>query len=441
MKKYLLILVLMCLCMLTSCCNYPDNSTDKPEDNVNCEKNPEHESCLEEPIDDTNKKYTEITVDEKIFFDSYEHTWIRNNPLYGVFQFGFTKMVSLPEIMFSEISDKYIAIYVDNAYMEVLNYEFSKEREEEYKNAIDKQDDKWNFYLALKNCRKAFEDSMWYYKDDEFIAETNITYGEAKDAYLVPTYGYQLYYDIISNDENKMYTYKGLEINRDNFGVTYYEVDKSQEILLKKDNKTLIGLYGTREITCVYDYYDETNIGNAQTVYFSIPIFIKNNKVIAEEKVDYFSIISKDEYNSLWRTVKTNTKYLYSYWGSMAYKNLGKLVQPSCNLNEYYLMEVREIDGKDYLITNGSINDYLNQIAAGPKPKGFDEKIKEINDVELSLKTYYNDRILKKWRNSSEEWIESEWEAYLLSSEKKGRSLEVYLYDEIVKMIEEYDKK
>lgn len=410
---------------------------DRDIEVIDCEVNPEYESCLEKPDKEKNENYKEIEIDEQKLIESYDMSWGGPNPLLGVFQFDFIEKTLLPEIIFSEISDKYIAIYVDSEYVEALNYELSIERAEQFNNDPNINDNKWNFYRVVNNYRKSFDELFYFTKETDVVYDTNITYVEVQKSYLVPNYHYQLYYDIVSNNKKEMYTYKNVEINRENFEVTYYEVDKNQEILLEKDDKTLIGLYGTREITCAHDYYEETNIGKKQIVYFSIPIFIKDSKVIVKEDIGYYDVPFMYEYNTLWRIAKTDAKYIYSYWGSKAFKNLGNLVQSSSNENGYYLMEVREIEDKEYLIVNGSIDGYLKAIQAGPKPIGFDEKLLNANNIELSLSVYYNEKILKPYHNYSEKDIEKEWNAYLIMVEKYGRSLEVYEYEEIKKMIEE----
>ena len=334
--------------------------------------------------------YKEIEIDEKLLYELDSHKCMeRYSNFYRIFQNGWEEHQSVPILEFSEIDDKYIGVYVDKVYMDLIRKEAS---ESERDNSV------------LEKV------SIEYYKSNHLSYPILLTY-----------------YNIINNKyTTKYYTIEGKLINKENVGVKYYQLDKNNEIPIEIDGYEIMGLYGTRKVTVIDDLYVKETIGNEYQVYFEIPVTITNDQIISEE--DYFYTYEDkeergaDSYNSFLRKKSINDKYLYA-----SNQIFEKSIECS-SCFECYISIMFEENGIEYLAVPefGIINKTINGLA-------YTELLQNLNK-ELSKKVTYE--LVLKYHTIGDTMTSEEYVDYYI--ENYGYTHEVYDYNKILEIIDDY---
>lgn len=407
MKKRILIMlsILICLVCATSC------TDDKPHEHVyidgkcNCGVlDPNYVIphahifvdgiCVCGEEDYNSSLYKEISIDEELLTKTIEDydTFGRPSNFQKIIQDGWEINQSVPILEFSEIDKKYIGVYVDKTFMDLIR----KEAED------------------TDNGRSHLEQVAKKYYDKNLLNQ------EIMD----------LYYNIVNkNLANEYFTLDGKIINRENICVKYYELNKQQEIPTIIDNYEIIGLYGNRIVTIIDDLYVKDEIGKEIKTYFWIPGIIENDKVIAKESLTT-DIKGENNnitngYNYYIRVKSSNNKYIYT----------GDIPLEDALLNRRVMINhvsiIIENDEFEYIVLPEFGVDNKN---SDPNSKTINEKLAALLNKDLS-RLATSELYLAQLTNYEGAEYDTYIDEYI---QKYGYVYEVYEYDEILELINEY---
>ncbi len=329
----------------------------------------------------------EINVDEEVLTKVIEDhdTFYRPSNFEKIIQDEGEKKQSVPILKFSEIDKKYIGVYVDKSFMDLIRKEAN---------------------------------------DDDGMSHLEQVVKSYYNPNLISQEIMNLYYDIVNENvikANEYFTLDGKLINRENVNVKYYELNQQQEIPTIIDNYEIIGLYGSRIVTIIDDLYVKDEIGKEIKTYFWMPGTIKNDKVIVNEDLT----TATTGYNYYIRSKSSNNKYIYA----------GNLPLEDALLNRkmmhYHISIITENDGLEYVVLPEFGIDNKN---SDPNSKKINESLSALLNKDLS-RLATNELYLQQLTSYEGTKKDAYIDEYI---EKYGYAYEVYEYSKILELINEY---